>query len=157
MSRAIVPVALLLLSAAALSGCLLSDDDDDRDSAGLVLAIAASEPSVAPTEFARIDVSGVNAGKRRVVWGRGSSSCQFSAIARVDGKFYHALDERACTDDLAEQGLDPGRSRAESWTWNGLILKNGGWEQLPAGVYTLYAAAGDHTSRHPVTVRVFGP
>lgn len=149
-------LGLLLLAASALGGCVFSSDGDDSGS-DLRVSIGATDRIVSLTDGVLLDVEGENRGESRVVWGRGSSSCQFTAFVRVGLKLHAAPGERACTDDLAEQGLDAGQSRREDWLWDGTVLGKNGWERLPPGKYKVYGAAGKHLSRNSVTVRVSGP
>ena len=154
--RAQLALRLFLPAVLALGGCIFSGDDEESGS-DLRVSIDATEMIVSLTERARLEVGADNHGESRVVWGRGSSSCQFTAFVRVGLKLYAAPGERACTGDFAEQGLDAGQSRREDWLWDGTVLGKNGWEKLPPGKYKVYGAAGKHLSRNSVTVRVLGP
>jgi hypothetical protein len=88
----------------------------------------------------------------RIVWGRGSSSCQLSADVYADGAWVPLRSRRICTMDLADQGLDPGGSRGEVLVWDGLVVRGGVRETLPAGQYLVRGRAGDHGTSAPLTV-----
>lgn len=144
---------------------------------GLVLVIGCGDPlavtvvaldvvgsvTVSPNEEAEFHVTAVNRGDERVVWGSGSSSCQLGLVVLDADGGRHNIDFRACTDDLAEQGLDPGESRSETFLWGGTILvQQPPWsslpplQALPAGQYRLVGMAGEHESA-PLLVTVLIP
>lgn len=122
-----------LLFAFTLAGC---DEGKLEVRAFTDILTATPESPVA------IEVTATNVGTERVVWGRGSSSCQLSLVVVVSGAFREAIAERGCTDDLAQQGLDPGESRSEVLPWAGRVREDGEIVLLPPGTYSLRGAAG---------------
>jgi len=144
---------------------------------GLVPIIACGDPlavtvvtldvdgsvAVSPHEQEAFHVTAVNHGDERVVWGSGSSSCQLGLVVLdTDGR-RHNIDLRDCTDDLVEQGLDPGESRTETFVWGGMIMVDQQpWsslpplQALPAGQYRLVGTAGERDSA-PLWVTVVIP
>ncbi len=136
-----------------LGGCGIFDDDDEG-LRNLDVTIAATENVISLTEHVGLTVQVKNTGSSRIVWGNGSSSCQLGAEVRVGGTYLVAPGNRDCTDDLAEQGLDPGKSRSETWIWDGRVLGDDGLESLPAGEYDVYGTAGLRRSGEPVVIRV---
>ncbi len=144
-------VASILLAAAGLAamGC-----DDLFGGSDLDLTLAVSDTLAGPGRAVTIILTATSTGEA-VVWGQGSSSCQLTAVVRVDGKD-HSVDLRGCTDDLVLQGVGAGGSRVEQWSWSGQYLADTGFEPLPAGRYELYALAGDLERSDGVAVRVAG-
>jgi hypothetical protein len=136
-----------------LVGCGIFDDDDDGLH-NLNVTIEASENVLSLTEHVGLTVSVKNDGPSRVVWGNGSSSCQLGVVVRIGEINLIAPGDRDCTDDLSEQGLDPGKSRSETWIWDGRVLGDDGLESLPAGEYDVYGTAGLRRSGEPVVIRV---
>jgi hypothetical protein len=107
-----------------------------------------------PVEFV---VTATNNRAERVVWGIGSSSCQLSLFVEGDELELHNIAFRACTVDLAEQGLDPGQTRTEVIAWDGHISVSGLMAALPAGVYQVTAMAGDEFESPQLTVTIVEP
>lgn len=138
-----------ILSAITLiSGTAACDDDD------ILLTILPHDGTASSSEPAELTVTAVNRGDSRVVWGKGSSSCQLSAVVRVGRRDLEAVTPRVCTDDLAEQGLDPGESRAETLEWGGAVVLDGRVEVLLSGLYEVRGAAGSEAVSDPVEIRV---
>jgi hypothetical protein len=133
--RAIAGVVLAFL-ASGLVGCIAIFDTDD-----LLLSLDVSNTTVRPDAPSTLTVTAKNTGDERIVWGQGSSSCQFGAFVAV-GTDVFPIDIRACTDDLAPQGLDAGETRTETWTWNGEIVVEGNLDTLPTGDHRIWATAG---------------
>jgi hypothetical protein len=137
---------------------------------GLVLVLACANPLevsvvtldldgsvvVSPMEQEAFNVSAVNRGDERVVWGSGSSSCQLRLVVLDNSGRRHDIDFRACTDDWVEHRLDPGESITETFLWGGQIMVDQEMEALPSGEYRLIGVAGERESP-PLTVRVLIP
>ena len=128
---------------------------DAFSSEGLTLTITVSDTEVRLGAPVTIRVTALNLGDS-VVWGRGSSSCQLGAVAQV-GADERRIDFRACTEDLAPQGLGPDKSRSESWTWNAVVFTGNVVDTLPPGAYQIRAVAGDAARSSPRTITVVGP
>lgn len=143
MGKVAVALAGVLLGAS----CGLFDDDGEID-----IQIAAEALVVTPSEPALLRVTAVNRGDSRVVWGRGSSSCQFGLLARVEDRFLRAQEDRACTSDLAAQGLEPGESRTEELPWSGYVVRDGTATVLPPGRYEIRGFAGSAAWSAPVRI-----
>lgn len=133
----------------AISGC-----SDAFSSDGLALTITVSDSEVRLGAPVTVRVTALNLGDS-VVWGRGSSSCQLGAVAQV-GADERRIDFRACTEDLAPQGLGPDKSRTESWTWNAVVFTGNVVDTLPPGVYQIRAVAGNAARSSPRTITVVG-
>ena len=144
-------VASLLLAVAGLASMSCDDLFGGSD---LDLTLSVSDTLVGADRPLTITLTATSTGEA-VAWGQGSSSCQLTAVVRVDGKD-HSVDLRGCTDDLVLQGLVAGASRVEQWSWSGQYLTDTGFEPLPAGRYELYALAGDLERSEGVGVRVEG-
>ncbi len=130
-------------------GCGLFDNDD------LGVTLSADGSVTSETEPVTLTVTATNRGSDRVSWGRGSSSCQLGAVVRVAGRQVEArVNHGGCTDDLVDQALEPGESRTESFTWNGLILEGDDFAFLPAGAYQLRGAAGTAARSAPLAITV---
>jgi hypothetical protein len=107
----------------------------------LELTLDVSGTTVRPNAPITVTVAATNRSDEAIVWGRGSSSCQLDAVVAVGTDLFR-IDIRACTDDLAPQGLDPDETRVEKWSWNGEILVQGALDTLPPGDYRIWATAG---------------
>jgi hypothetical protein len=140
---------VLLLGAAGLAsvGC-----DDIFGGSDLDLTLAVSDTLVGPDRPVTVTITATSTGDA-VAWGQGSSSCQLTAVVRVDGSD-HSIDLRGCTDDLVLQGVVAGGTRVEQWSWSGQYLTDTGFEPLPAGRHELFALAGDLERSDGVGVRV---
>ena len=91
------------------------------------------------------------------MWGRGSSSCQLTlAVLTPVGQRYTA-DVRACTEDLVEQGLDPGASRTETFEWGGEAYQDGEMIYLTPNTYRLIANAGQKGESQPLELQLIRP
>lgn len=132
-----------------MSGC-----SDAFGGDGLILTITVSATEVRLGAPVTIRVTALNLGDS-VVWGRGSSSCQLGAVTQV-GADERRIDFRACTEDLAPQGLGPGKSRSESWTWNAEVFTGNVVDTLPPGAYQIWAVAGDAARSRPRAITVVG-
>ena len=143
--------AVLLLGAAGLAsaGC-----DDLFGGTDLDLTLAVSDTLVGPDRPVTVTITATSTGDA-VAWGQGSSSCQLTAVVRVDGRD-HSIDLRGCTDDLVLQGVVAGGTRVEQWSWSGEYLTDTGFEPLPTGRYDLFALAGDLERSDGEAVRVQG-
>jgi hypothetical protein len=54
-----------------------------------------------------------------------------------------------------EQGVDPGETRLETWSWDGTILNQDGVRvELPPGRYKLAGAAGPWAGDASVTITI---
>ncbi|MGH7450111.1 MAG: hypothetical protein ACRENG_02065 [bacterium] len=149
MKTTIIQWPCLALGAALLvCGCSIFDNDEQVE-----VAISASANSTSPTNPVTLNVTANNQGEGRVVWGRGSSSCQLDAVIQAGNENYR-VGWRACTSDLAEQGLDPGERRNENWLWDGQIFQNNQAGPLPAGRYKIYGTAGGWLSKTPVEIEI---
>lgn len=139
----------MLLTAVGLAapGC-----DDLFDGSDLDLTLAVSDTLAGPDRAVTVTITAISTGAA-VAWGQGSSSCQLTAVVRVDGSD-HSIDLRGCTDDLVLQGVVAGGTRVEPWVWNGEYLTDVGFAPLPAGRYTLHALAGDLERSDAEVVRV---
>jgi len=145
------PSTLLCLTAVGLAaaGC-----GDLFGSSDLELTLAVSDTLVGPNRSITVTLTATSTGDA-VAWGQGSSSCQLTAVVRVDGAD-HGIDLRGCTDDLVLQGVVAGGTLTEHWTWSGEYVVNGEFVTLPAGRYRLYALAGDVERSSGTAVRVQG-
>ena len=133
---------------AVMSGCA------DALSVDVVAVGVSGGAIVSPSDPGVFNVTAENRGDDRVVWGMGSSSCQLGLIVQdVDGE-WRSIDFRGCTDDLVEQGLDPGESRTESFEWGGTIVVNGQDQTLPSGQYRVRGVAGSEESESLVVTVV---
>lgn len=132
---------LAALMQLAVVGLAAAGCDDLFGGSGLDLTLAVSDTLVGPARAVTVTLTATSTGDA-VAWGQGSSSCQLTAVVRVDGTD-HSIDLRGCTDDLVLQGVTAGGTRVEQWTWSGEYLAESGFEPLPAGRYHLYALAGD--------------
>jgi hypothetical protein len=138
--------------------------------AGLALLFACGDPLsigifavevdgivvVSPTEQEEFRVTAINRRTERVVWGSGSSSCQFGLVVEDASGTRHNIDFRVCTRDLVEQGLDPGASRIEKFLWGGTIVADQETQPLPPGQYRVIGVAGQYESA-PLVVTVLIP
>ncbi len=106
-----------------------------------------------PVDF---QVTAVNNGSQRISWGRGSSSCQFALFVRGDELDRHSITFKACTDDIVDQGLDPGEARTEVIRWDGQISVSGLMAPLSPGQYRVYAMAGNDYQSPAIPVTVVG-
>jgi hypothetical protein len=136
-------------------GCEKCTNLEPAENDDLMITISASDSVTSSSDPVDITVMAENIGEARVVWGHGSSSCQLEAFVAIeDGNFYLAVSSRICTDDVIEQGLDPGESRSESWSWDGQIIEDGGIKALPPGEYEVHGAAGEWLSSTFVKIEV---
>lgn len=134
----------------------------------LALAMACSDPLavdivavnivgdviVSPDEPATFRVTAVNRSNHRIVWGMGSSSCQLGLVVHIGVAQRQSIDHRACTDDLVEQGLDPGETRIEQFIWGGEVYVDGVPTMLDPGEYRVTAVAGTMGNSDPLLVTV---
>lgn len=134
---------------AAAVGC-----GDLFGSSELELTLAVSDTLVGPDRPITVTISATSTGDP-VAWGQGSSSCQLTAVVRVDGED-HSIDVRGCTDDLVLQGVVAGGTLTEQWTWSGEYVVDGVLDTLPVGRHRLYALAGDVERSSGTSVRVQG-
>lgn len=146
----------VLIIAAVVCGCALSDEDGCDDVTDLEVIISTDDSLTSASDLVVITVRVENQGRSRVVFGYGSSSCRLRSFVRTGEDDYFILDSRICTRDVAEQALEPGQSRTESWSWDGSIWKDQQSEVLPPGRYEVFGAAGDLVSSAPVIIGV-GP
>lgn len=135
----------VLLLAAAGCGDLFGGSD-------LELTVEVSDTLVGPDRTSSITLSATNSGDA-VAWGQGSSSCQLTAVVRVDGDDY-PIDVRPCTDDLVLQGVGHGMTLTEAFSWNAEYVVGGKLDTLDAGRYQLYALAGAKARSRAQAVRV---
>ncbi len=119
---------------------------------GLEIALSVSDTVTSPDAPVVVTATAMNAGDS-VIWGQGSSSCQLRAVVLLDSD-ERRIDYRACTDDLAPQGLGPDESRTEEWMWGGEVFGDGSVDTLPPGEYEIQAVAGELKRSPPVTVQV---
>lgn len=112
--------------------------------------------TVSPMEREAFNVTAQNLSEERVVWGFGSSSCQFGLVVEDHDGIRHNVDFRDCTTDLVEHALDAEESRTETFLWGGTILLDSQWQVLPSGEYRLFGLAGDRESA-PILVKVMIP
>lgn len=111
-------------------------------------------PVVSPANPGEFTVTVQNTSAERITWGMGSSSCQLSLIVIADN-VRHRADFRACTDDLGEQGLNPGETRVEVFSWGGHVPDIEGQPfLLPDGRYRVVGAAGTRAESRALWVRV---
>ncbi len=143
---------LAALMQLAVVGLAAAGCDDLFGGSGLDLTLAVSDTLVGPARAVTVTLTATSTGDA-VAWGQGSSSCQLTAVVRVDGTD-HSIDLRGCTDDLVLQGVTAGGTRVEQWTWSGEYLAESGFEPLPAGRYHLYALAGDLERSDGQVVRI---
>lgn len=120
---------------------------------GVVAVDMDGDVVVSPDEPGTFRITVTNAGDERVVWGRGSSSCQLTAEVLV-GAVRHRIDFRSCTADVVEQGLDPGQRRTEEFEWGGQIREGGELVTLADGEYVIVGRAGDRAASGPVRIVV---
>ena len=137
-----------LALAVALAGC--GNPLDVR----LVPVDLAGDSTVSPSNPGEYVVAVENNGDERITWGIGSSSCQLSLFVIADN-VRHRIDWRVCTEDLIEQGLDPGESRSETFQWDGHVPDIEGQPfLLPEGRYQVIGTAGSEGESEPLSVRV---
>ena len=121
---------------------------------GLLPMVVEGDRTVSPNNPGEFEVAIQNNGNERIIWGMGSSSCQLSLFVIADD-IRHLVDDRACTEDLVEQGLDPGDRRTETFQWDGHIPDIEGQPfLLPDGEYELVGTAGTEAESEPFSVRV---
>ncbi len=108
---------------------------------------------IRPGVEAEFEVTATNRTDQRVVWGMGSSSCQLGLAVLVSGQV-RDIDFRACTDDLVEQGLNPGEARVESFLWGGQVSLDGTLSMLSPGLYRVFGIAGDEGQSAGLRVRI---
>ena len=95
-----------------------------------------------------VEISIENLTFKRIMWGRGSSSCRLG-LRVIDGpNEYSAFIQRMCTMDEIPYYLDPGESYTNSITWNGEVFdrKNRSRRSLSPGTYELIGVAGTYRS-----------
>jgi hypothetical protein len=112
---------------------------------------------VSQSDPATFEVTAVNQTNERVVWGMGSSSCQLSLLLQLTLVERRLINHRGCTDDLVEQGLDPGESRTEAFTWDGTVLSGGSLVALQPGRYHVIGVAGEKYASALLAVTVVVP
>lgn len=123
-----------------------------------VIALAVTGPiTVSVTSPLEFEITATNVSSERVVWGLGSSSCQFGLYVEGDEIERQNIAFRACTEDLAEQGLNPGQSRTEVIEWDGQISVSGLMSPLPAGLYQVIATAGSEYESEPLVITIVNP
>lgn len=122
---------------------------------GLDMTAQADGTVVSAIDTLEVSATAVNVGSERVVWGQGSSSCQFDLMVAVNGVRRRAAAVRVCTADRTEHGLDPGESRTEILPWTGLVFDvDGEVERLPPGSYSVRAVAGSKGSSPEAAIEV---
>ena len=89
-----------------------------------------------------VTVAVENVTDRRIQFGGGSSTCQFSAVVRQGDERFFMVEGRICSCDVVAHVLDPGGKRTERWTWDGVVVVGGEYKQLPRGSYELIGVAG---------------
>lgn len=142
--------ALIGLAALGTAGCALFDEDP---AILLTVTVGGGPNPTAPEPT--LTVTALNRSDARVVWGQGSSSCQLDAVVALSRTVWkRAVISRGCTDDLVEQGLDPGASRTEQLVWLGEVLGDGVPEYVPRGHYDVRATAGTVALSKAVSVEV---
>jgi hypothetical protein len=122
----------------------------------LQITMDVRDAQASPSDPALMTVTVINHTSTRVVWGTGSSSCTLGGAVRVGGTWLPILAERICTEDMAEQGLDPGKARTEAFSWFGAVRRNGRTEFLPAGTYEARGEAGSVGVSRAVTITIVG-
>ncbi len=133
-------------------GCSLFEDEENFE-----VQISASASVVSPSEPVTFTVTAENRGSSRVVWGKGSSTCQLTTVVQIEGREHTALDvTKWCTADLVEAGLDPGESRTEVFHWSGHVAWPDTFGVLPPGDYEVRGAAGKKARSAPVAIEVRG-
>jgi hypothetical protein len=147
--RAHVLAGVLLL----LAGC----DLDPIDEGTILVTISTSEFVVSPDTPATITVTARNASQDRVMWGRGSSSCQLSLAVLTPAGQRYAADVRACTEDLIEQALAPGATRTEVFEWGGEAYEGGETIFLTSDSYRLIANAGEKGESQSLELQLIRP
>jgi hypothetical protein len=156
-TRAFVRTAVRsLLGSLALAAAVLGAGGcgDIFGSSDLDLSVSVSDTLVGPDRPITVTLLARSTGDP-VAWGRGSSSCQLTAVVQAGGED-HSIDLRVCTEDLVVQGVAGGDTLTERWTWNAEYVVNGVLDTLPAGRYRLFALAGDSERSGGTTVRVEG-
>lgn len=136
---------------AVIAGCAILGLDG-----GLEVAITLDVPEVSPSAPARMSVTARNTSSSRITWGQGSGGCQLTVAAQINGTWVSIDNQRGCTKDLTEQGLDPGKARTEVFSWDGHVVRAGQTEQLPPGTYPVRGEAGDKGESPSVLVTIHG-
>lgn len=148
-------MGLLLATLLWMAGCNITETLRGGEGT-LAVTIESSGRTVSASEPVELTVTAYNQGERRVIWGRGSSTCQLDFSVEIGGTLYPGASRRACTDDLSEQALGPGERRRESFEWDGSVLRGGEIRPLPRGSYKVYGTAGPYRSA-PLTLVVVEP
>lgn len=134
-----------------LGGCSV----DALDGGNVTLTLQSQDRIVSRSQPGTFRVTATNSSEGRVEWGSGSSSCQLGLfVVGASSTRQEAATNRACTADFVTQGLDPGESRTETFSWGGEVLRNGDAVLLPAGAYRLVATAGEKGESGPLDVQV---
>ncbi|NIN98771.1 MAG: hypothetical protein GTN93_21200 [Anaerolineae bacterium] len=148
-SRLRVPLVGAVL---LILGCSLFEDEEN-----LEVRISASASVASPSDPVTLTVTAENRGGSRVLWGKGSSTCQLTTVVRVEGREYPAPDiTKVCTADLVEAGLDPGETRTEVFHWRGHATLPDTFGVLLPGKYEVRGAAGNKARSAPVVIEVMG-
>lgn len=131
--RSLTLTTALVAACASPSGTGANADVDASQPSGVVVRVAASQPSIGPAESVRITVTVTNAGsERRVI--EATSSCFTD---------YQLLDERGavvassmqmCAAVMSRHELAPGGSFSEEHVWT---RGERGMPQVPPGRYQL--------------------
>jgi hypothetical protein len=145
-----VPARIGTLLLAIGMPAVACDDDEVR----LEVTAVADKSTTSAANPVEVTVVATNAGDERVVWGVGSSGCQLSLRVRLDGMNVLAVEDRGCTDDVVEQGLDPGQTRSEVIPWIGLVDDGDQTILLDPGTYEVRGAAGDVAFSQPGEISV---
>ena len=95
-----------------------------------------------------VEISIVNLTDKRILWGRGSSSCKLNLKVIEGQNEYSAYIPRICTMDAGQYYLNPGESYTNEITWTGEVLERGSRSarSLSPGTYELIGVAGIYKS-----------
>jgi hypothetical protein len=133
------PLSFIAVLFVGVIGC----DVEPLDGGSVIVTLTSADLLISEGHPGSYEVIARNQTDGRVEWGQGSSSCQLSLLAITPGGDQLPVGDRACTEDLVSQGLNPGQSRTEVIQWGGRAVLNGVSTQLAAGAYRLLGKAGE--------------
>jgi hypothetical protein len=147
-------------------GCERFTKLEPAENEKLQITISANDTVTSSSDPVEFTVRIENLGKSRVVWGYANATCQLDAVIVIECIMlagwecenpYLALD-RVCSDDPdIEQGLDPGESRSERFSWGGKIIEDGVIKALEPGKYEIRGVAGRRLSSNFIMIQVMEP
>ncbi len=134
-------------------GCSLFSEENNLEES-YIITISSSSISASNREPILITVTIENTLENTISWGSGSSSCQLSALVRINKNDFQLPINRYCVTDMVNWELNPGQTRSESWNWVGEYDDGSLIDTLGIGNYSIYGTAGDWISKFPVEVEI---